>query len=249
MGLFDKLLVKKGEDGLPESFAALYKATNCEQKGYDVHYGFRCLEKMYRIGKQALAEEKMSGGDFGTIKSDHFFPRITDLAEVYKDGEYWYDDVEKGKLYRFKVCEPDMAKHYECFATLADAAEKLSRNFSKNYVLQNDTMNRVPDYFLQAGIGYARGYLKSTSADIKSKKIAAIYLTKAFELGCQRYGYIPDYYLSEDTSFVANHALKELVELSEYIPFPLHDYVKTAQKNNVTLWNELLERVKEVDGN
>lgn len=245
MGLFDKILVKKGADGLPESFAALYKATDYTQKGYDVHYGFRCLEKMYEIGKKAVIEDNMSAGDLGAIKGDHYFPRIQDLAEVYKTGEYWYDNDDEGRRYYFKVCEPDMAKHYGCYASMAYAAQKLTKDFTKEYALKDDTMNEVPNYFLQAGIGYAEGYLKSPVANIKSKEMAVSFLDTAFELGCKRYGYKPQMIFSKDTSYIAWRALEELAELSDYLTFSLDDYVKRAEKNNIDVPEKVLKKIEE----
>lgn len=247
MGLFDKILVKKGADGLPESFAALYKATDYTQKGYDVHYGFRCLEKMYEIGKKAVIEDNMSAGDLGAIKGDHYFPRIQDLAEVYKTGEYWYDNDDEGRRYYFKVCEPDMTKHYGCYVSMAYAAQKLTKDFTKEYALKDDAMNEVPNYFLQAGIGYSQGHLKSPVASKKTKEFAVSFLDMAFELGCKRYGYNPGLIFSKDTSYIAESALHELTKLSDYLPCLLNDYVKKAEKNNIYLSEDLLKKIKEID--
>ena len=249
MGLFDKILVKKGADGLPESFAALYKTTDYTQKGYDVHYGFRCLEKMYEIGKKAVIEGKMSAGDLGAIKGDHYFPRMQDLAEVYKTGEYWYDNDDEGRRYYFKVCEPDMAKHYGCYVSMAYAAQKLTKDFTKEYALKDDAMNEVPNYFLQAGIGYSQGHLKSPVASKKTKEFAVSFLDMAFELGCKRYGYKPQWYLSKDTSTIAYSALHELIKLSDYLTYPLSDYVKRGERNNLTFSEETIKKIKEIEEN
>lgn len=247
MGLFDKMFVKTGDDGLPESFIALYKATNYTKKGYDVHYGFRCLEKLYQVGLKAVIEDKMSTLDIGKIKCDHFFPRVEDLVTIYKDGEYWYDDEDS--RYFFKVCEPNIEKYYNCYSTLAFAANKLTNGFVKEYALKEETMRHVPNYFLQAGLGYSKGYLKSVDPNIKTKKIAVTYLDTAFELCCKGYGLTVEYItynqITEKPNDVAVRALEELIELEDYIDGILSDYVKMAKEYKIKLPNDLLEKIKE----
>lgn len=253
MGLFDKVFTKKGSDGLPESFSALYKATDYSQKGYDVHYGFRCLEKMYKIGHEAALKGEMSTGEFvGAIKADLYFPRIENLAKVYETGEYWYDNEDEGRRYHFKVCEPDMVKYYQCYASMSYAASKLTNNFTKEYMLKESVMRQVPEYVLKTGIGYSQGYLKSVSDKVKSKSMAVSFLDTAFDLCCRGYGltteYVSLYGITEKPSEVACLALEELIALKDFLEYrSLSSYVKKAQESKINLPIDLLQKINEIE--
>ena len=210
MKFLSDLFNKKGADGLPENFSGLYKETEIsESRGqFDLYYGFRCLEKLYKLGIDAIKQNNL-GFDI-----DKFILRMKNLAEVYETGEYWYD-AKDGYRHPEKVCEKDLHKAYACYMLGAEAASMATNDFKKEYAMSSiDAQVSVIKMFLKSGIGMAEGYLHSPDPNVSDRKYAASQLVMAVMLSYMRFG--GQCYDSNYSNY-ASQALEALISLRDML--------------------------------
>lgn len=209
MGLFDGLFNKKSADGLPESFSGLYKETEVSEKRgkFDLQYGFRCLEKLYRMGTDAVTQNNTR------IDIDKFLDRMQDLAEVYKTGSYWWSDGSY--KHPDRVCDLDLNKSYACYMLGVAAAAMVTNDFQRDYVINTaDAHLLVIEMYVKSGIGMAEGYLHSPDPKVSDRRYAASHLAMAVLLSCGKYG---NHYLSLKYESYATQALRALIPLQDML--------------------------------
>lgn len=241
MGFLDGLLNKKGADGLPDSFSGLYKETEVSGKRgqFDLQYGFRCLEKLYRMGTEAVAQNNTR------LDIDKFLDRMEDLAEVYKTGNYWYSDGSC--KHPDRVCDPDLNKSYACYMLGAAAASMVTNDFKKEYAINTaDAHLTVIEMFLKSGIGMAEGYLHSPDPNVSDRRYAASQLAMAVLLCCNRFG---KHYLELEYTGYAKQALKAMIPLRDMLlaSEPLSWYADRCVSSRILSENDnIIQSIREL---
>lgn len=220
MGLFDHLFGKKSADGLPEGLSALHKATDEEKNKGNREYAFRCLQKIYQLGVEAVAKHDTR------FDGEKFIPRIDTLANAYKSGKMgWHD--ESGEYQYADICEPDLNKAYACYLLGAEVASMCTNDFKKDYVLNCATKKLVIGMYERAGTGMINGYIHSPDPKVSDQRYAASMFVMAIMLGRARYGMDADgiHWVDSNVSHPIKAALEALIPLQHMLgDYPLSWY-------------------------